>query len=810
MNLLKVLTAHFKYQYRQGSMVLVLALISANLVNFVYNAYLGRVLESENFGLVTLINTLLAMLTVIIGAFSSTVNHRSSFLTTNKNIKAAFDFFFKTRRLLITSSLIVTLGWLLSVPYLAKFFNIGDITSLIAFTPVIIFGLFAGINRGVLQSQILFKLISLLVISEALSKLVAAVILTQFGFGNWVYLSIPFSVLFSFILSYWFLLRQYKKSDINPKVSQFEYHFPKRFFVSSLIMGISTSGFLTVDLILVKHFLLPSSAGEYALLSLAGKMIFFFGSLLSGFIVTFVSRDLGQDKDPNPIFYKLLYFSIFLTAISYLGIGVFGSFIVPLLFGAKALPITPFLFKYGLAIVFFTISNCFVLYHLTRHHFMFSIITLLSVILMIGGISYSHSGISQIVDVIFNVSLFNIVVVFALHLVQKDSKFILRGLIDLIDIFRPFSKAQPGKEARRVLIYNWRDGKHKYAGGAEVYIQELAKRWVKEGLLVTIFCGNDGDSPREDLINGIHIIRRGGFYMVYIWAFWYYLIRFRGKFDVIIDCQNGIPFFTPLFAKEKIYCLMFHVHQEVFARSLSKPLALFAQVLENRLMPWAYRKVPFITISPSSKQEIQALDLGNAGIEIVYPGIDLNRYKSGSSKSSNPLILYVGRLQYYKSVDVLIQATKKIIKRVPKAQILIAGDGDKKQELESLAVSLGVDKKIIFLGKVSESEKVKLYQKAWVFVNPSLKEGWGITSIEANACGTPVVASNVPGLKDSVNDSQTGNLVDYGDADELANKVVSLVRNERVRSSMMQKSIEWAKQFDWQKSARKSLAILNI
>src|SRR6185437_11560528 len=198
---------------------------------------------------------------------------------------------------------------------------------------------------------------------------------------------------------------------------------------------------------------------------------------------------------------------------------------------------------------------------------------------------------------------------------------------------------------------------------------------------------------------GVRVIRRGGFYFVYVWAFLYYLIKFRDRVDVIIDCQNGIPFFTPLYAKEKVHCLMFHVHQEVFSHSLSKPLAKFAQILENRVMPWAYRKTPFITISPSSREEIEALDLGMAGIEIVYPGVDLKTYQPGE-KDKNPLVLYVGRLQFYKSVDVFLKSAQLILKKLPQTKFIVAGDGEEKSRLVKLAQALGIEKNVVFLGRV--------------------------------------------------------------------------------------------------------------
>ena len=162
----------------------------------------------------------------------------------------------------------------------------------------------------------------------------------------------------------------------------------------------------------------------------------------------------------------------------------------------------------------------------------------------------------------------------------------------------------------------------------------------------------------------------------------------------------------------------------------------------------------------------------------------------------------------YKSVDVFIKSAKQIFKAEPDAQIIIAGDGEERGKLEELTDKLGLNKKIKFLGKISEKEKIKLYQKAWVAVNPSMKEGWGITTIEANACGTPVVASDVPGLRDSVKNPATGFLVEYGNSRALSQKILKVIKDEELRQDMEKKSVKWAKNFEWNVSAKRTLSLI--
>ena len=169
---------------------------------------------------------------------------------------------------------------------------------------------------------------------------------------------------------------------------------------------------------------------------------------------------------------------------------------------------------------------------------------------------------------------------------------------------------------------------------------------------------------------------------------------------------------------------------------------------------------------------------------------------------------YVGRLKDYKSIDLLIKAFARVVKEIPGARLQIAGDGDEHKTLIRLATKLQLSDVISFSGKVSEDEKLSILQSAWVFVNPSMMEGWGITTIEANACGTPVVASDVPGLRDSVRAGETGFLVPYGQTEMLSEKIVLLLSDNQLRKALAHNAVQWAKNFDWQKSSDRFIDIV--
>ncbi len=387
-------------------------------------------------------------------------------------------------------------------------------------------------------------------------------------------------------------------------------------------------------------------------------------------------------------------------------------------------------------------------------------------------------------------------------------RFWKRTLIDANDLLKKdFEVDTKNVRGTKILVFNWRDNSHVFAGGAEVYVHELSKRLVSEGNHVTLFCGNDGRAPRYEIVDGVYIVRRGGFYLVYLWAFLYYMLKFRNKYDVVIDCENGIPFFTPLYVRKPIFCVLHHVHLDIFSNYLNRPMALLAKFLEGTLMPLVYLNVPFITVSQSTKMSMKEIGLGKKGIYIVQNGVDLLNLIPGA-KATNPLVLYLGRLKEYKSVDILIKAFKSVLDKTPNANLIIAGSGTEESNLKKLTENLGLTGSVSFLGKVTEEEKIKLMQRAWAFVNPSYIEGWGITVIEANACGTLVVASDVAGLRDSVKNSYNGFLVDYGNITAFSSKIIEVLQNSLVRESCSKNAVIWASKFSWDMSAQLLISII--
>ena len=218
------------------------------------------------------------------------------------------------------------------------------------------------------------------------------------------------------------------------------------------------------------------------------------------------------------------------------------------------------------------------------------------------------------------------------------------------------------------------------------------------------------------------------------------------------------------------------------------------------MMPILYKNSQIVTVSNSSKEEITKLGFDSNKISIINPGIDtLDLGKV--VKSPNPVVSYLGRLKPYKNVDIGIKAFKDVLKVFPNAKMYIAGDGESKGALMSLAKTLGIEKSVYFTGKVTEQQKAEIFARSWVSFQLSQVEGWGITVIEANAYGTPVVASRVNGLKDSILDGKTGLLVPLKNVGATADAIVDILEDQKFRNALAKNAIKWSKEFNWDDGA---------
>ncbi len=790
-----------------GGSIMLLADIITNLANFVYNTVLGRKLSFEEFGVISLFSSIYLLAYIPIYAISSEITRHSAYLLGKSGSKGkAFSYLSSLTRYSIILAVVATLAWVGLIPFMSKFFNVHDIEPFILFAPTWIFGIAAANAAGYLKGILSFPIVGGMLLVESLTKLGLAMVLVWSGNSHLVYLVIPVSILLAFMFGYVFIFRT-KSEALTENEAKFNY----KFSIATSLNSFANISFLGFDVLLAKHYLSPLEAGQYAVLSLVGKIAYFAGSLFFPYVIPVISHNLGAEKSNKNAF--MFLFGI--TAISLIGVfiflGIFGNVLVPILFGEKTNVILKFLPIYVLTIVAFTITRPIINFFLAKERYLFSYLGIFSVASQIIFVWFLHDNLSEFVLSMFFTAIASTAILIFMFIFHDEIISIKENLKDLFQLFTSKIKIKRNKASfgKRILIFNWRDTKHVWAGGAENYIHEIAKRWVKQGYSVTVFAGNDGKSDRHDLIDGVNIVRRGGFYTVYVWAFIYYFIRFRKYTDIIVDSENGLPFFTPIYSRKKKYLLIHHIHQDVFRQHLSFPFSTIARFLEGKLMPLVYHNQQVITVSESSKLEIDHFMPNSfSSIQIVNPGI--NFVKSNvSTKTNDPTIVYVGRLKPYKNIDVAVKAFIKIVEIYPNAVFKIAGTGESFDDLTKLVTELGLQKNVKLLGFVTENQKANLLSESWVMVQPSMVEGWGITVIEANRYGTPVVASDVNGLKDSVVNGKTGYLVPVNDSDQLAEKIIQLIKNKRSLLSFSKNAKEWSGNFSWDISAERFLNIIS-
>jgi glycosyltransferase involved in cell wall biosynthesis len=279
--------------------------------------------------------------------------------------------------------------------------------------------------------------------------------------------------------------------------------------------------------------------------------------------------------------------------------------------------------------------------------------------------------------------------------------------------------------------------------------------------------------------------------------------------DLVIEDINKIPCFTPWWTQAKVGVIVPHLFGATAFREAPLPIALAVVTLEA-LIPAVYRRSRFVAISESTQDDLARRGIARERVAVVHCGLDHASYRPDAAvkRSAAPTVLYIGRVRRYKGVDWVMRAWPGVLARVPGARLVIVGDGPNLSALRRTAERMGLAPSVEFTGFVPLAEKVRRLRESWALVQPSPKEGWGLTVVEAGACGTPVVAADSPGLRDSVRDGETGLLVPWGEDARLADALVRVLADAALRERLGAAGIAWAQRFQWPDCARRSLDAL--
>lgn len=357
---------------------------------------------------------------------------------------------------------------------------------------------------------------------------------------------------------------------------------------------------------------------------------------------------------------------------------------------------------------------------------------------------------------------------------------------------------------------NWNDRENPHAGGAEIHLHEIFGRLARRGHAIDLVAsGWPGAAPRAEL-DGMRVERHGGRHG--------FALRARGavrrllaahRYDVVVEDINKLPLFLAGLTDRPFCALVPHLFGTTAFLEASWPVAAVVWAAE-RPIPRAYRRAWFEAISESTRDDLVRRGVPRERVEVIYPGVDATWYAPDAAvpRTREPTFLYVGRLKRYKGVEIALRALALARQARSDVSLEVAGTGDDRGRLERVARTLGLGGAARFLGFVPEEEKRRLLRRSWAVVLASPKEGWGITNVEAAGCGTPALASDSPGLRESVRHGETGFLVPHGDVRALADRMLGLAADPALVERLGRGARAFAQRLTWERAAEATEAHL--
>lgn len=353
----------------------------------------------------------------------------------------------------------------------------------------------------------------------------------------------------------------------------------------------------------------------------------------------------------------------------------------------------------------------------------------------------------------------------------------------------------------RVVILSRRDITHPLSGGAGRYVHEIFRRLTSRYSVTVLAEGGPTRKSVEEIDGITYRHFPGALHRMLLPT--RYITKFAGNTDLLVDNADvGIPWFSPFYCRKPRITIVHQLVREIFYDELPRPLSDLGYALEP-LLYRLYSASRIVAASKSTARDLQYCGISEKNINVVSPGC------ANPGLGRTPLtdrlpktIGCVSRLMKYKGLQLALKAFSKVVSRSPDAKLLVAGSGPYKQELAKMALDLGISTNVEFLGRVSEGSKFKLYGETRVAISPSHREGFGISVIEANSVGTPVVGWDVPGSRDSIVDGATGLLAPFPDDTAFADRIFMLLTDDRTWLNFSDSALKWARDHSWDKSAK--------
>jgi glycosyltransferase involved in cell wall biosynthesis len=357
-----------------------------------------------------------------------------------------------------------------------------------------------------------------------------------------------------------------------------------------------------------------------------------------------------------------------------------------------------------------------------------------------------------------------------------------------------------------VLFLNWRDTSNPEGGGSEVYVERVAAGLAARGHPVTLFCAAYPGAPARERVGDVRVVRRGSRLTVYLHAWWAHLTGRLGGHEVVVDVQNGLPFFSALWCRRPVVVLVHHVHREQWRVVLPALQARLGWWVESRLAPRLYRRARYVAVSEATRRELVGLGVRPQAITVVHNGMTPPG-RAAVARTPYPSICVLGRLVPHKRVELALEAAARIRSHLPGLRVLVVGQGYWEPRLRETVARLGLEDAVELLGWLDEDAKQRVLASSWVLAMPSLKEGWGLAVLEAAASGTPTVAFRAAGgVRESVVHGSTGLLAD--DPDEFTRHLAWMLLNRHLRQRLGEAARTHAARFTWSQTVAGFAAVL--
>jgi glycosyltransferase involved in cell wall biosynthesis len=352
----------------------------------------------------------------------------------------------------------------------------------------------------------------------------------------------------------------------------------------------------------------------------------------------------------------------------------------------------------------------------------------------------------------------------------------------------------------RIVVLSRRSIRHPLSGGAGRYIHEIFRRLTPIHR-VTVLADGGPDCEAIEEIDGITYRHFPGFFLRATQPI-RYVTEFASKADILIDNADvAIPWMSPLFSRAPRITIIHQLVREIFYHEFPRPVSDLGFLLE----PFLYRlysQSNVVAASSSTAEDLIRCGVPKDKISVVTPGCAIVVQPPVQLSLRSPhSIGCVSRLVRYKGLQIALRAIARVVNRFPDTHLFIAGVGPYDVELQRLADKLGLSENVTFLGRISEHRKFRLYSGTRISIAPSQREGFGISVMEANSVGTPVVGWNVPGLRDSIVDGTTGLLAPFADEEIFAHHVATLLTDDHEWNRLSENASKWAREHSWDKSA---------